>query len=444
MTTTATNRAAAEYAAKLTDARTAVAEVKSGSTVALGQAAGQPPALMRALADRARRAEIDEVKLYYFHAEQPMQESLLQYELMGALEPHSMFLQRAERELIVRGDRDGRKVVSFVPNSFSQSIRLFAERIPVDTFLVTVSPMDSNGYFTFGTNNDYTSSVARQAKRLVVEVNDRMPRVFGASALHVSEIDAIVEHTEELPALPQRPTGEIDRAIARRVADLVPEHACLQIGVGGLPQAVCEMLADRTDLGIHTEVLTPALVRLIESGAVTNRYKSIDRGTSVFTFAMGDKEFYDFLDDNRGVESHPVDYVNDPAVIARNDNVVSVNSTVEMDLTGACNSEWLNGHQYSASGGQVDFVRGAYNSKGGVSVIAFASTARGGTVSKIVPKLSGPVTTPRNDVHWVATEYGTVNLKGLSSTQRAQSLIDLAHPDHRAELTEAARAQHLI
>lgn len=243
---------------------------------------------------------LDDVKLYYFHAEKPMQDSLLRYELMGALRPHSMFLQRAERELIKLGDRDGRKVVSFVPNAFSQSIRLFAEQIPVDTFLVSVSPMDSRGYFTFGTNNDYTSSVARQAKRLVVEVNHHMPRVFGASTLHVSEVDAIVEHDEELPALPQRATGDVDRVIARRVATLVPERACLQIGVGGLPQAVCEALADRTDLGIHTEVLTPALVKLIESGAVTNRYKTINRGTSVFTFAMGDKPFYDFLDDNRG------------------------------------------------------------------------------------------------------------------------------------------------
>ena len=441
---TITTHAAVEYAAKLTSAAAAVADIESGSTVALGQAAGQPPALMRALADRARAGEIDDVKLYYFHAEQPMQESLLRYELMGALRPHSMFLQRAERELIALGDRDGRKVVSFVPNAFSQSIRLFADRIPVDTFLVTVSPLDSRGYFTFGTNNDYTSSVARQAKRLVVEVNHHMPRVFGASTLHVSEVDAIIEHDEELPALPQRPTGDVDRAIARRVAALVPEHACLQIGVGGLPQAVCEALADRTDLGIHTEVLTPALARLIESGAVTNRYKTINRGTSVFTFAMGDKGFYDFLDDNRGVESHPVDYVNDPAIIARNDDVVSVNSTVEMDLTGACNSEWVNGHQYSAAGGQVDFVRGAYNSKRGISVIAFASTARRGTVSKVVPTLSGPVTTPRNDVHYVATEHGMVNLKGLSSTERAQSLIALAHPDFRDELSDAARARHLI
>lgn len=443
-TITTPRRTTGEYAAKLTDPHTAVEQIESHSTVALGQAAGQPPALMRALADRAREHEIDEVKLYYFHAEQPMQDSLLRYELMGALRPHSMFLQRAERELIKQGDRDGRKVVSFVPTAFSQSIRLFADRIPVDTFLVSVSPMDANGYFTFGTNNDYTSSVARQAKRLIVEVNAHMPRVFGASALHVSEVDAIVEHDEQLPELPQRPIGDVDRTIARRVAELVPDHACLQIGVGGLPQAVCEALADRTDLGIHSEVLTPALAGLIESGVITNRYKAIHRGTSVFTFAMGDRAFYEFLDDNRGVESHPVDHVNDPAVIALNDNVVSVNSTIEMDLTGACNSEWINGHQYSAAGGQVDFVRGAYNSRGGLSVIAFASTAKQGTISKIVPRLSGPVTTARNDVHHVATEYGMVDLKGLSSTQRAQSLIALAHPDHRAELTEAARERHLI
>ena len=432
------------YHAKLTDPDTAMEAVTSGSSVAIGQAASQPRALLGALAARAGRGEIDRVKLYYFHAETPMADTVLRYELMGRLQPYSMFLQRPERELIKRGEQDGRKVVFFVPTSFSGSVRLFAEAIPVDTFIVTVSPMDENGYFTFGTNNDYTSSVARQAKHLIVEVNPNMPRVYGASALHVSEVDALVEDDSELPELPQRPVTDIDRVIGGHVAALVPDRACIQIGVGGLPQAVCEELRDRADLGIHSEVFTPALADLVRRGVATGRFKSINRGKAVFTFAMGDRAMYRFMNDNLALESHPVNYVNDPAVIGQNDNMISVNSTVEMDLTGACNSEHVNGHQFTAAGGQLDFVRGAYASRGGKSVIAFASTTRGGTISKVVPRLSGPVTTPRNEVHYVATEYGIVNLKGLSSTDRAIALIGLAHPDYRGWLTDAAQSMHLI
>jgi itaconate CoA-transferase len=228
------------------------------------------------------------------------------------------------------------------------------------------------------------------------------------------------------------------------VASLVDDRACVQIGVGGLPQAVCEELRDRADLGIHSEVFTPALADLVRRGVVTGRYKTLNRGKAVFTFAMGDRDTYQFMNDNIALESYPVDYVNDPAVIAQNDDVISVNSTVEMDLTGACNSEHVNGHQFSGAGGQLDFVRGAYASRGGKSVIAFASTTRGGTISKIVPRLSGPVTTPRNDIHYVATEYGLVNLKALSSTERAAALIGLAHPDYRGWLSDNAQRMHLI
>jgi itaconate CoA-transferase len=218
----------------------------------------------------------------------------------------------------------------------------------------------------------------------------------------------------------------------------------MQIGVGGVPSGVCEALMDRKDLGIHTEVLNPALAQLIQSGVVTNRWKKINPGKTVFTFAMGDATFYDFLHDNLAIESHPVSYTNDPGVIAQNDNVVSVNSTIEMDLTGACNSEYVNGHQFTSTGGQLDFVRGAYASKGGMSFIAFQSSIKGDKISKIVPRLSGPVTTPRTDVHYVVTENGSVNLKGLSSTERAQALITLAYPDFRDGLTAAAKEMHLL
>ena len=434
-----------EYKAKLTDSHSAVQLIGSHSVVAIGQAVCQPPALMEALASRAEAGNIDDVKLYYMHAEEHMKRSLLRYELMGRIKPYSMFMQAAEHELIKKGEEDGdRKVVYYVPNSFSQSIRFFTEHIRVDAFLVTVSPMDRNGYFTFGTNNDYTSSAARQAKRLIVEVNRHMPRVFGRSLLHISEVNAIVENDVPLLTLNPRPIHEHERKIGQRIAELIPDRACLQVGVGGVPSGVCEALIDRKDLGIHTEVLNPALAHLIQKGIVTNRWKKINPGKSVFTFAMGDEAFYEFLDDNITLESHPVNYVNDPAVIAQNDNVVSINSTIEMDLTGACNSEFVKGHQFTSTGGQLDFVRGAYASKGGMSFIAFQSSIKDGKISKIVPRLSGPVTTPRTDVHYVVTENGVANLKGLSSTERAQALIGLADPAFQDELTAAAKSMHLI
>jgi itaconate CoA-transferase len=434
-----------QYESKLTDSDNAVAEIRSHSIVAVSQAVSQPPALMHSLALRAERGEIDDVRVYYFHSEKHMRDSLLRYELMGRIKPFCMFIQSAERELIRKGIEDGnRKVVYYVPNCFSQSIRMFRDQIPVDTFMVTVSPMDRNGYFTFGTNNDYTSSVARHAKRLLVEVNQNMPRVYGRSLLHVSEVDAIVEN--HVPMLEHSPRGiqPQERVISQYIAGLVPDHACLQIGVGGLPNAVCEVLMDRQDLGVHTEVLTPGVACLMQNGVVTNRFKKINPGKTVFTFTLGDQALYDFMDENLALESHPVDYVNDPGIISQNDRVVSVNSTIEMDLTGACNSEHVNGHQFTATGGQLDFVRGAYASNGGISIIAFQSTTKNNTISKIVSHLSGPVTTPRTDVHHVVTEHGVTNLKGLSSTERAYALIGLAHPAFRDELTAAAKASHLI
>jgi itaconate CoA-transferase len=434
-----------EYKTKLTDSHTAVEQIGSDSTVGIGQAACQPPALMQALAERAGAGKVDNVKVYYMHSEEHMKNSLLRYELMGRIKPYCMFMQAAERELVKKGMEDGnRKVVYFVPNAFSQSIRFFTEHIHLDTFLVTVSPMDRKGYFTFGTNNDYTSTAARQAKRLIVEVNQHMPRVFGRSQLHVSEVAAIVENDVPLLALKERPIQEHERKLGARVAELIPDRACLQIGVGGVPSGVCEALMGRTDLGIHTEVFNPALARLVQRGAVTNKWKNINPAKTVFTFAMGDQAFYDFIDDNISLESHPVSYVNDPTVIAQNDHVVSVNSTIEMDLTGACDSEYVNGHQFTATGGQLDFVRGAYASKGGLSIIAFQSSIKNGTISKIVPRLSGPVTTPRTDVHYVVTENGVANLKGLSSTERALALINLADPAFRENLVAEAKRLHLV
>jgi itaconate CoA-transferase len=433
------------YQSKRTTAHEAVAPVTSGSKLSMGMATCEPPALLAALADRAAAGEVDELRVYYFESTRVAGDTILRYELNDRIRPCCMFIGPVERALIRHGQADGRKVVEFVPNNFHEAARLLTEQIGIDTFLVTVSPMDRHGYFSFGTGNDYSTRVARSAKRLVVEVNENMPRVNGEAAeIHVSEVDTIVENHLPLPELPVRAPAPEDAIIGRTIADLVPDGACLQMGVGGLPDAICAALEHRNDLGVHTEALTPGLADLVLAGVVTNRRKSIDRGKTVFTFALGRKPLFDFLDDNPAVFSRPVDRVNDPCVIAQNDDVVSVNATLQIDLTGACNSEHMLGHQYSASGGQLDFVRGAFASRRGKSIIAAHSTAAKGTVSRIVARLDGPVTTPRIDTQYVVTEYGAVDLKGLSSPERAQALIGLAHPKFRDELTEAARALHLM
>jgi itaconate CoA-transferase len=434
------------YQSKRTTPQDAVAAIPSGSKLSMGMAMTEPPALLGALADRAAAGLVGDLKLYYFEATSIAGNSVLRYELVDRIRPYCMFVAAVDRALINAAlADDGRKVLNFVPNNFHETPRLLSDEIGIDVFLVTVSPMDRHGYFSFGLGNDYSTKVARAAKRLIVEVNENMPRVNGVgAALHVTEVDAIVENHVPLLELPKRQAHPEDATISKIIAELVPNRACLQIGVGALPDLVCAGLKGHHDLGIHTEALNPGLVDLIQAGAVTNRCKAIDFGTSVFTFAMGNKAMYDFIDGNPAVESRPVDYVNDPQRIAQNDNVVSINSTLQIDLTGACNSEHMMGHQFSATGGQLDFVRGAYASKGGKSLIATASTAAHGKVSKIVAKLDGPVTTPRIDTHIIVTEFGSTNLKGLSSTERAKALIGLAHPNFRDELTEGAKKMFLI
>jgi itaconate CoA-transferase len=434
------------YQSKLTTPEAAVGRIASGVNLSMGMAMTEPPALLKALADRAAAGNVDGLKLYYFESTRIAAETVLRYELTERIHPYCMFLSPVERALIKRGEQDGgRKILTYVPTNFSQSSKILTEHIGVDTFLVTVSPMDEHGYFTFGTGNDYSTKVARAAKHLIVEVNDQMPRVYGSMPqLHVSEVEAIVENNVPLLELPVRASVPEDAAIGKIVAEMVPDGACLQMGVGALPDLVCSYLRGRKDLGIHTEALCPGMIELIEGGVVTNRRKRLNPGKTVFTFAMGQKAMYDFLDDNPSVESHPVDYVNNPYIISQNDNVISVNAALQIDLTGAVNAEHMLGHQYSATGGQLDFVRGAYASRGGKSIIACHSTAAKGRVSRIVPRLDGPVTTPRIDTHIVVTEFGWTNLKGKSSTERAYALIGLADPAFRDKLTADAKVMHII
>ena len=423
-----------DYRARLMTAAEAMQGLKSGAHIAMGMATAEPPALLGAIADLAEQRAVDDIKLWYFHSMDHAGRTVLRPDLLGTIRPHCMFLSSIERQLLGALPSAERSPIEFVPVAFSNSPRLFAEQVSLDLFVTTVSPMDKHGWFTFGTSNDYSTTAARSARRLVVEINPNMPRVFGASLLHISEIDAIIENDAPLAEVHATDTSAEEAAVAATIADMIDDRACLQMGIGALPGAVCDRLHDRKDLGIHTELMSPALASLIQCGAVTNQAKTTYPGRTVFTFAMGDRALYDFLDDNPAMHSGPVDIVNDPRHIAKNANVVSVNATLQIDLGGACNSEHLLGRQYSGSGGQLDFVRGATASRGGKSIIACQSTARNGTVSRIVPRLDGPVTTPRNDTHIVVTEYGSADLKGKSLYQRADALIGLAHPKFRDEL----------
>ncbi|MBS7668252.1 acetyl-CoA hydrolase/transferase family protein [Croceicoccus sp. 1NDH52] len=422
------------YRTKLTSADEAAAMLRSDSDVAMGMAVAEPPAILAAMARRVEAGDLDALRLWYFHSMSHAASTVLRRELLDRVRPHCMFLSGVERALIRAEPDRCTQMIEFVPTAFSASPRLLREDGDLDACVTMVSPMGKHGYFTFGAANDYTSVAARAAKKLIVEVNPLMPRVFGEGPLHVSEVDAIVEHRSPLLEIEGHAASAEDEAIADIVAGMIDDGACLQMGIGNLPSAVCARLKTRRDLGIHTELMTPALAELMQHGAVTNRLKATFPGRSVFTFALGDRAFYEWLGDNQAIYSLPVDIVNDPRHIAKNDNVVSVNATLQIDLSGACNSEHMMGHQYSGSGGQLDFVRGATASRGGKSIIACRATAKGGTVSRIVPKLEGPVTTPRNDVEWIVTEFGAANLRGKSLNERAEAMIALAHPRFRDEL----------
>ncbi|MBV8453595.1 MAG: acetyl-CoA hydrolase/transferase family protein [Deltaproteobacteria bacterium] len=426
-----------EYSNKVTTAERAVHLIPARCSLAIGMAVSQPPTLLAAIEARIKAGEVEQLRAYYSHSV-PAARAILKYEYMDVIQPHPFFLTQIERELIERGVQERRKVVYYMPGNFSSMPQRLAE-IGIDVLIVMVSPMDKAGFFSCGTNGDYTIPTARIARRVIVEVNPQMPRVFGDSAIHISDVEAIVEHVGPLPELPGRPITEIDRKISDYVVEMVPDRATLQIGVGAVPNAVCAALKNHHDLGIHTEMMSPALAALIQLGAVSNKYKNIHRHKNVFTLAAGGRDLYDFLDDNSSMELYGVDHVNDPYVIGQNDKVISINAFLEVGLDGAVNSEAVQGRQYSAPGGQLDFVRGAQLSNGGKSILTAYSTAMGGEVSRIVPKIEGPATDPRADTQYIVTEYGVANLMGKSITERAEALITIAHPRFRDDLIRQAK-----
>lgn len=429
-----------EYSWKLTTAEKAVEKIKNGSTIVHSPSAAAPPALLMAIANRARNKDLKDINIYTLFPLEQASNSYLSPDLCDCIKSYSWFVTSADRVFVKEG------LDYFVPNYFHQIPRLIRDFMQVDITVTTVSPMDKAGYFSLGIANDYTSTASRHCKKLIVEVNKHMPRVFGDSLIHISEVDSIVENHVpllEIQAVEPRP---LDEKIGKLISDMIPDGATIQLGWGNIPNAIAHYLSDHKDLGIHTEVLCPGMIDLMKKGVITGHKKTLHPRKTVFTTAFGTKPMYDFMNDNPGIESYPVSYTNDPAVIAQNDNMFSINATLEVDLLGQCNSEFLEGTEFSGTGGQLDYVRGAFNSKGGRSILAFHSTAHDHQVSRIVPQLEigAVVTTPRMDTHYLVTEYGAVNLKGKSTRERALDIISIAHPKFRDNLLKKAEKMHLL
>ena len=415
------------YKKKLTSAEEAVTHIKSGNRVVVGHATGSPEVLLKAMVDNKEAYE--NVEIVHMVAMGPSEYCLP--ENSAHFIHNSLFAGATTRKAI----QDGRGI--FTAAHFSQIPRLFTEKIlPVDVTLCMLSAPDEHGYCSFGISVDYTKPAAESSNIVIAEVTPHMPRTLGNAFIHVSDIDYIVE-CDSRPIEMQPPNiGPIDEAIGGYCAELVRDGDCLQLGIGAVPDSMLGFLKDKKDLGIHTEMFSDGVVDLVEAGVITCARKNFHPNKMVATFFMGTEKLYRFIHNNPQVEMFTVDYTNNPAIIARNDNMVSINSSLQVDLTGQAASESIGHKQFSGTGGQADFVRGAAWSKGGRSIIAFHSTAAKGKLSKIVSHLDegSVVTTTRTDIHYVVTEYGIADLRGKSVHQRADALINIAHPDFRSDL----------
>ena len=399
----------------------------------------QTPAIMAAVANKIRNSDITGVKVQTLLDVYPF-EFYADDSLKGKMTGYSWFSSGGARKAVNAGYAD------ILPAYYRDVPRHIRVEYEYDAFCVSVSPMDSHGYFSLANNGSYAEAMMDKAKRIFVEVNDQQPRCLCGTQIHVSQVDAIVEFNHELPVLPPVVIDETSRTIGNLIAEQIPDGACIQLGIGAIPDATGMALKAKHDLGIHTEMFTDSMVELIECGAVNNSKKQIHRGKSVTTFAYGSKRIYDYIDDNPAIEILPVDYVNDPAVICKNDNMISINAALEVDFFGQVCAESVGTKHMSGSGGQIDYVRGACQSKGGKSFIAFTSTAKGGTISKIKPILTpGAIcTTSKNDVDYIVTEYGIAHLRGRSLGERTKQLIAIAHPDFRDELTFEAKKRGIL
>jgi itaconate CoA-transferase len=431
---------AAEYKQKLTTPEKAVELISNGGTLVHGSTVAEPPALLTATAQRIREGDLKGLKVYSALTMEHSAKTILSPDISDCIEAYSWFVTATDRSRIKVG------LSYYVPNQLHQIPRLMREALDIDTVITTVSPMDESGHLSFGVVNDFTCEAARSCKKLIVEVNSNMPRVFGEASVHITEVTAIVEnHVPLLEIGTPEPRPE-DELIAGYIAGMVPDGATIELGLGGIPNAIAHLLKDHKDLGIHSGLIVPAMIDLIEKGAINGRKKNLHPRKHIFVAAQGNRKLYDFIDDNPSMESYPSSYTENPAVIALNDNMIAINTIIEMDLTGQCNAEHMAGSQFSGAGGQLAFVQGAYKSKGGKSIQAFYSTARNGKVSRVVPRFDPGtvVTVPRSDVQYIATEYGVVNLKGKSTRDRVLSIISIAHPKFRDGLLRQAEDLYLL
>jgi acyl-CoA hydrolase len=338
-------------------------------------------------------------------------------------------------------------VADYTPIFLSEIPALFSTRVlPLEVAMLQVSPPDEHGFMSLGIEVLASKAAAETARTVIVQVNEHMPRVLGDSFLHVSRVHAIVEANEPLPELENSGFGDVERQIGRHIAAMIPDGATLQMGIGTIPDAVLASLSDKRDLGVHTEMISDGVMRAMEAGIFTGSRKTLHPGKALATLILGSRDLYRFVDNNPAFELHPSTYTNDPFIIAQNDNLIAINSALEVDLTGQVCAESIGTTIYSGFGGQLDFIRGAARSRGGKPIIALAATARGGELSRIVPQLkpgAGVVTT-RGDVHYVVTEFGVAQLYGKTLRQRAQALIDIAHPQFRESLERAAKERKLL
>ena len=422
------------YEQRLTTAENAVKMIQSGMRVFLTGNCSVPQIVLKALVERAPELEnVEIVQVLTIGNADYVEPGMEKH-----LRVNTLFISDNVRGAV----NDGR--ADFTPAHLSQIPRLFAEGvIPLDAALIQVSPPDEHGFCSFGVEVGVTKTAAQSASIVIAEINPNMPRTLGDAFIHISKIQYAISVDYKLPELPMGEPTKLSKQIGQHVAGLIENGSTLQMGIGALPDGVLYYLRDKRHLGIHTELFSDGVIDLHEAGVITNERKTLHPGKMVAGFLLGTQRLYDFVDNNPVVELHPSEYINDPFIIAQNDKMVSINSAIEVDLTGQVCADSIGSRLYSGTGGQVDFVRGAARSKGGKAIIALPSsvtTRKGESFSRIVPLLkhgAGVVTT-RNDVQYIATEFGVADLRGKSIRQRARALIDIAHPDQRVGLEEEA------
>lgn len=422
------------YRSKTVSADTAIRAIRSNTRVYLGGGAGVPQVLERAMVAQASSLRnVEVVSVLTFAGGE-----YLAPEYARSFHHRALFIGANARSAVQGGRAD------YVPVFLSEIPRLYCDgTMPIDVALVQVSPPDEHGFCSFGVEVGVTKPAAECAKHVIAEVNVRMPRVWGDSFIHLNKFDAIVETDYALPNAPQGALNGVSGRIGALVAELIPDGATLQLGIGAIPDAVLSNLGTKRDLGIHSELFSDGVIELVERGVITNERKTLHPGKIVAGFLFGSERLYQFVHDNAMIELHPTDYVNDPFIIAKNHCMTSINSAIEVDLTGQVCADSIGSRVYSGIGGQVDFVRGAARSPGGKAIIALPATAKGEAESRIVPLLKpgAGVVTSRGDVNYVVTEYGIAALRGKSLTERARALIDIAHPKFRDGLERFAREQ---